>query len=64
MPICEVSDTKILASCYREKYSVLDERAEKLQKKCDYFLVAKTDVKGQKTEKQLEIWEDAKKKLS
>lgn len=50
---------KILASCYREKYSVLDERAEKLQKKCDYFLVAKTDVKGQKTEKQLEIWEDA-----
>lgn len=50
---------KILASCYREKYSVLDERAEKLQKKCDYFLVAKTDVKGQKTEKQLESWEDA-----
>jgi hypothetical protein len=49
---------KILASCYREKYSVLDERAEKLQKKCDYFLVAKTDVKGQKTEKQLKIWED------
>ena len=44
---------KILASCYREKCSVLDERAEKLQKKCDYFLVAKTDVKGQKTEKQL-----------
>ena len=38
---------------------MLDERAEKLQKKCDYFLVAKTDVKGQKTEKQLEIWEDA-----
>lgn len=50
---------KILASCYREKCSVLDERAEKWQKKCDYFLVAKTDVKGQKTEKQLEIWEDA-----
>lgn len=50
---------KILASCYREKYSVLDERAEKLQKKCNYFLVAKTDAKGQKTEKQLEIWEDA-----
>lgn len=50
---------KILASCYREKCSVLDERAEKLQKKCDYFLVAKTDVKGQKTEKQLKIWEDA-----
>lgn len=49
---------KILASCYREKCSVLDERAEKLQKKCDYFLVAKTDVKGQKTEKQLKIWED------
>lgn len=50
---------KMLAICYRDRYSVLDKRAEKLLEKCDYFLMAKTDVKGQKTEKQLEIWEDA-----
>lgn len=50
---------KMLAICYRDRYSVLDKRAEKLLEKCDYFLMAKTDAKGQKTEQQLEIWEDA-----
>lgn len=50
---------KMLAICYRDRYSVLDKRAEKLLEKCDYFLMTKTDVKGQKTEKQLKIWEDA-----
>ena len=32
---------------------------KKLLEKCDYFLMTKTDAKGQKTEQQLEIWEDA-----
>ena len=50
---------KMLAICYRDRYSVLDKRAEKLLEKCDYFLMTKTDAKGQKTEQQLEIWEDA-----
>ena len=50
---------KMLAICYRDRYSVLDKRAEKLLEKCDYFLITKTDAKGQKTEQQLEIWEDA-----
>ena len=50
---------KMLAMCYRDRYSVLDKRAEKLLEKCDYFLMTKTDAKGQKTEQQLEIWEDA-----
>ena len=50
---------KMLAICYRGRYSVLDKRAEKLLEKCDYFLMTKTDAKGQKTEQQLEIWEDA-----
>lgn len=39
---------KMLAICYRDRYSVLDKRAEKLLEKCDYFLMTKQMRKGRK----------------
>lgn len=50
---------KMLARCYQEKYSSMDERIEMLQRKCDYFLLAEMDCKDKKTAKQLDIWEKA-----
>lgn len=50
---------KMLARCYQEKYSSMDERIEMLQRKCDYFLLAEMDCKDKEMAKQLDIWEKA-----